>query len=66
MSKMIFGTYFKTVDEATKHIEKKKKVLPKFDWYIVDCDKGCLVISESTARKSFPHLFDGVDDVLHW
>jgi hypothetical protein len=60
MERAIMGRYFKTLEQAEKHVrEKKHGRYGKMPWCIVDCTIGFLVISEAQAQKCFPALCHG-------
>ena len=61
MKRVVIGAYFDTLEQAEKHVHEKNTMWRgKIGWYIVDCHRGFLVISEAQANKCFPHLFADV------
>jgi hypothetical protein len=65
MERAIMASYFKTLEQAEKHVHEKKHTrYGEIQWCIVDCTIGYLVISEAQAKKCFPDLFYGSQQSL--
>jgi hypothetical protein len=63
--RVVMAIYFKTLEQAEKHIHEKKHLQRStIEWCIVDCNMGFLVLSAAQAHQCFPDLLQGCHGYL--